>query len=451
MPQQPTAAPVPQPSAAAVNSHHQSSVTNNTKPPTVPTQPPVQQQQQQQQPPNVVPNVSAGRKTSTGSAPGAVGSVVSQPQEKPQPLAAAVQPSAPVVMSQHNHPQPPGARPVSLANVAPVAKKPPTSGTAMQLPPPLDTTGAYTDPLERSLASLEQDIIKSESMTCPLSSIPAIPNIPNINPSAHHMAPLMPPNSMMHPMHAGVMDGNEMPPVIPPISSSQNMLHSNNNGFGAMKQELDMPMNNNGLSMGMPMNMAMGSIFDPLPSVTQPQQMPPTMSQALPPVKKEEKPMIHPKPLEELSNPSPIISGMNNSNDKKMTPPEQKNLVAANFASAFKPKQEQNIKNASSWSSLAQANSPQNSSTSGVSNRQMADSFQQFKKQAKEKADRQKALLEQQEMRRQQKEQAEKERLRAENERRREKEEEEALEKARWDKITKLQSLLSTDYHIDVY
>lgn len=226
-------------------------------------------------------------------------------------------------------------------------------------------------------------------------------------------------NTLLHPAMT-VIDMNEiLPPVKPPI------LHSSNNGFGNIKQELDMPMNNNGLAMGMPMNMAMPSIFDPLPS-SQPQQVPLNSLSSLP-VKKEEKPLIHPKPIEELSNPIPTVPGNLNNSDKKMTPPEHK---TSNFASAFKPKQEQNIKNASSWSSLAQANSPQNSST-GVSNRQMADSFQQFKKQAKEKADRQKALLEQQEMRRQQKEQAEKERLRAENERRREKEEEEALEKAR--------------------
>lgn len=294
---------------------------------------------------------------------------------------------------------------------------------------PISIDNAFTDPLEHSLASLEQDIIKSEGMTSPLShisSIPAIPNIPNINPT-HHLpilgAPLIPTNSMIHQSIHGTMDTSDLAAVIP-ITAATNMLHSNNNGFGNIKPEIDIPMNNNGLSMGLPMNMAMPSIFDPLPT-SQPQ----ISINSIPnlPIKKEEKPLIHPKPIEELSNP-PLIPGNLNNSDKKMTPPEQK---SSNFASAFKPKQEQNIKNASSWSSLAQANSPQNSST-GVSNRQMADSFQQFKKQAKEKADRQKALMEQQEMRRQQKEQAEKERLRAENERRREKEEEEALEKARY-------------------
>ncbi|KAL4090494.1 hypothetical protein QTP88_025321 [Uroleucon formosanum] len=85
------------------------------------------------------------------------------------------------------------------------------------------------------------------------------------------------------------------------------------------------------------------------------------------------------------------------------------------------------------WSSLAQqAATDVNNQVPGASIKpSTADSFQQFKKQAKENAKKQRALIEQQEMRRHQKEQAEKERIRIENEKRREKEEEEALEKAR--------------------
>ncbi|XP_050434145.1 bromodomain-containing protein 3-like isoform X2 [Adelges cooleyi] len=91
------------------------------------------------------------------------------------------------------------------------------------------------------------------------------------------------------------------------------------------------------------------------------------------------------------------------------------------------------LNSTSVWSSLAQqvtteANIPAAAATIKPST---ADSFQQFKKQAKENAKKQRALIEQQEMRRHQKEQAEKERIRIENEKRREKEEEEALEKAR--------------------
>lgn len=87
------------------------------------------------------------------------------------------------------------------------------------------------------------------------------------------------------------------------------------------------------------------------------------------------------------------------------------------------------VRNASSWSSLAgSSGGPPGSSKSS----NIGDSFQMFKRQAKEKEARQKALIEQQEMRRQQKEQAERERMRAEADRRREREEEEALENARF-------------------
>ena len=89
------------------------------------------------------------------------------------------------------------------------------------------------------------------------------------------------------------------------------------------------------------------------------------------------------------------------------------------------------IRNASSWSSLA--GSSQMGGPGGSSKASNAgDSFQMFKRQAKEKEARQKLLMEQQELRRQQKEQAERERVRAEADRRREREEEEALEKARY-------------------
>ncbi|XP_053987786.1 homeotic protein female sterile-like isoform X7 [Hylaeus volcanicus] len=233
-----------------------------------------------------------------------------------------------------------------------------------------------------------------------------------------------------------------------PLTSIQNshnvtMSQQHSNGFSNIKRENSPPnmFNNNGIpGLNMGINMGgMGSIFDPLP-ITMPLQI----SQL--PVKKEEKPLpicqtqMDQKPIDagalfaEMSTLGMPPMGNHSSSqlmcEKKMTPPDSKN-PAANFASAFKTKTvEQNVKNASSWSSLAQASSPQ--SAAGSSMKSAArDSFQAFKKQAKEKQDRQRALLEQQEMRRQQKEQAERERLRQENERRREREEEDALDKVR--------------------
>ncbi|XP_029668063.1 homeotic protein female sterile-like isoform X4 [Formica exsecta] len=234
---------------------------------------------------------------------------------------------------------------------------------------------------------------------------------------------------------------------LPNIQNSHNvtMSQQHSNGFPNTKRGNSPPnmLNNNGIpGLNMGMNMGgMSSIFDPLPIVSMPMQI----SQIS--IKKDEKPLpisqpqLTQKPMDagaffaEMNTLGMPPMGNHASSqlmpEKKMTPPDSKN-PAANFASAFKNKTvEQNVKNASSWSSLAQASSPQ--SAAGSSMKSAArDSFQAFKKQAKEKQDRQRALMEQQEMRRQQqKEQAERERMRQESERRREREEEDALDKVR--------------------
>ncbi|XP_041370721.1 bromodomain-containing protein 3-like isoform X2 [Gigantopelta aegis] len=86
------------------------------------------------------------------------------------------------------------------------------------------------------------------------------------------------------------------------------------------------------------------------------------------------------------------------------------------------------LKNTASWSSLA--NAAQNMGPGSNKKASAKQSFEQFKKQAKEKEERERTLREQESLRRQQKEKAERERLRLERERQREKEEEEALELA---------------------
>jgi hypothetical protein len=109
----------------------------------------------------------------------------------------------------------------------------------------------------------------------------------------------------------------------------------------------------------------------------------------------------------------------------------------------MKSKQEQQrlqqVKNASAWKSMTQGSSqgpaiaaalpapPQPTRKPG----QAIDAFQQFQKKAKEKADRQRQLIELQENRRRETERQERERQRLEAERRQQREEEEALEKAR--------------------
>ncbi|XP_011329993.1 bromodomain-containing protein 2 isoform X3 [Ooceraea biroi] len=229
-----------------------------------------------------------------------------------------------------------------------------------------------------------------------------------------------------------------------PLTNIQNshnvtMSQQHSNGFPNAKRSNSPPnmLNNNGIpGLNMGMNMGgMSSIFDPLPIVSMPMQI----SQL--PIKKEEKPLqisqpqLAQKPMDEMNTLAMPPMGNHASSqlvpEKKMTPPDAK-TPAANFASAFKNKTvEQNVKNASSWCSLAQASSPQSAAAGSSMKSAARDSFQAFKKQAKEKQDRQRALMEQQEMRRQQKEQAERERLRQENERRREREEEDALDKVR--------------------
>ena len=88
--------------------------------------------------------------------------------------------------------------------------------------------------------------------------------------------------------------------------------------------------------------------------------------------------MLTPKPIEELL----------------MNPSDKKGLGAPPaFGPAFN-KYEQNLKNASSWSQLAAAGSPQNPSATSVSatskSKVPSDTFQEYRTKAKEQAQRQK-------------------------------------------------------------
>jgi bromodomain-containing protein 4 len=115
---------------------------------------------------------------------------------------------------------------------------------------------------------------------------------------------------------------------------------------------------------------------------------------------KQEKIMLTPKPIEEL---------LMNPNDKS-----KGSLAPPAFTQAFTTKYEPNLKNASSWSQLAAAGSPQNTSaTTTVAAPSKAkvssDTFQEYRTKAKEQAQRQKQeqekmkkQKEQQELKRQQ-------------------------------------------------
>lgn len=280
--------------------------------------------------------------------------------------------------------------------VEPPIYSPDKSKTDIILP-----VSTYTDPLEQSLANLEH--------TGPIDAITQIPSNFN-NPIVSHTnsITILQPCSIDVDLKTPIVSSNtgqvnsliHVQSVEP--QNNLSMLHAQNNGFG-IKHELEMGSNNNGLAQtGLSVGMSISSMFD---------QIPPPVGNKIKndtQIKLEENVGLH--------------------NEKK--PAEQK-LICQSFGSFKNNKQENNVKNASSWSSLAKGKSPQNSSSTGSSKQQVMDSFKAFQNKAKEKADREKQRLENLEIKRQQREQAERERLRAENERRREREEEDALEKAR--------------------
>lgn len=259
----------------------------------------------------------------------------------------------------------------------------------------------YEDPVEQSLASLEQQPMHKNE----------------IDGMQNHMDLMNDMSSIISKQEGGPTMQSHQSLMLPHLGydSMQQHNHGGNNGFG-----IDSPLTMNGMNMGamvgvgnhlpmlgmppmglnsLPQPNPPTSIFDPLPqgvhrsnssSVT---SMSITQSSAVT-IRKEEKFMLTPKPIEELMNPS---------HDKKTSPIDGKS--GAGFVHAIN-KLDHNLKNASSWSSLAAAGSPQNP-LSSKSKPPAMDSFQQFRNKAKEKADRQK-MLEQQELRRTQKEAAEK-------------------------------------------
>lgn len=115
---------------------------------------------------------------------------------------------------------------------------------------------------------------------------------------------------------------------------------------------------------------------------------------------KQEKIMLTPKPIEEL---------LMNPHDKS-----KGGLAQPPFNQAFNTKYEQNLKNASSWSQLAAAGSPQNTNAAASvappsKAKVPSDTFQEYRTKAKEQAQRQKQeqekmkkQKEQQELKRQQ-------------------------------------------------
>lgn len=316
------------------------------------------------------------------------------------------------------------ATPTIIPPVQKPAMEIPTSSPEKHKPNVISPISTYADPLEQSLANLEHDIKQedpieaiaaSNVMQMPtnlnntINPIISHPNSSiNVTPSLSHS--ILQPSQMSVDLKAPIINSNVMQPnpllhgqVIEPQNIQPNSLHIQNNGYG-LKNEFDMGNNNNGFPQaGLPIEMSISSMFDQIP----------------PPINN---PIVKSEPQIKLEESMALM------NDKK--PLEQK-MLSQSFNSFKTNKQEPNVKNATSWSSLAKGKSPQNNTPGGSSKQQVMDSFKAFQNKAKEKADREKQRLENLELKRQQREQAERERLRAENERRREREEEDALEKAR--------------------
>ncbi|CAG5018839.1 unnamed protein product [Parnassius apollo] len=281
----------------------------------------------------------------------------------------------------------------------------------------------YIDPIERSLASLERSL--NADVPIDVSVSVAEPRIDDFSMSK---APIMT-DATHHNLMAQLGGLSEMTHVADQIKSE--MYVPPHNGYVDKNPQNEREMlrpevnpNLPGISSAPPVS----SIFDPTYSTSHSVtaqshlSMPAAPNLITPAVKKEEvKPLLTPKPIEDLMGVPNI--GTNNISERTKYEMDKKieDTKNSNFVQPFKLKQEQNLKNASSWSSLAQAGSPQSIPNVGtntqIKQKPVMDScFQAFKKQAREKIDRQRALIEQQELRK--KEQAERERQRQETERR---------------------------------
>lgn len=348
------------------------------------------------------------------------------PVPKPPPVAAPPPEPTPPPSPQPEakEPSPPTAAQLPIPVPAPVTAQPTKNGNALpdssiapvmreldeQKPlikaeprnglDKLDTSH-YIDPIERSLASLERSLKADAPMDDNMgeSESPmrleeefSLPK-PQIMPDAAHQ-------TLMAQL-GGLAEITRLPDQI-----KTEMYMAPHNGYGEqnMKHEreilrADLLPNIPGLTNVQPVS----SIFDPVPSAPlsviaqSHHNMPSAPCMITQTNKKEEnKPLLIPKPIEDLMGVSMQQNNMSErakyemserakyemserakyEMEKKLSE-ETKN---SNFAAAFKLKQEQNLKNASSWSSLAQAGSPQSIPnvvpSAQVKQKPVMDSFQ---------------------------------------------------------------------------
>lgn len=311
-----------------------------------------------------------------------------QPEVKepsPPPAAPPPAPVLPVMAQTMNN-----GNSLPDSSIAPnmheIAEKPPIKAEPCNGLDKLDTSH-YIDPIERSLASLERslkaeipmdDNVDASESSMRLEEEFSLPKPPMMPDVAHQtlMAQL-----------GGLAEITRMPDQM-----KNEMYVPPHNGYGEQhikhERELlrpDMIPNIPGLTNIQPVS----SIFDPVPSIPHSviaqshhniSNIPCTITPAI--KKEENKPLLTPKPIEDLMG----VSNMHQNNMSERAKYEMEKKYSeetknSNFAAAFKLKQEQNLKNASSWSSLAQAGSPQSipnvvPSAAQVKPKPVMDSFQ---------------------------------------------------------------------------
>lgn len=247
-------------------------------------------------------------------------------------------------------------------------------------------TSHYIDPIERSLASLERSLQADVPMDVSVGASEASMRLddfplpkPSMMPDAAHQNLMAQLGGLTDMTHVTEQIKNEL--YVPP-----------HNGFvdknPAHEREMlrpDVTSNIPGLTSAPPV----ASIFDPVYSAPHSHavtaqshlNIPSAPNMMQPVIKKEEiKPLLTPKPIEDLMGVPNMVT--NNLPDRVKYEIDKKvdDNKNSHFAQAFKLKQEQNLKNASSWSSLAQAGSPQSIPNMGTNNQMkqkpVMDSFQ---------------------------------------------------------------------------
>lgn len=242
----------------------------------------------------------------------------------------------------------------------------------------------YIDPIERSLASLERSLKADVPMDV---SVGVSESSMRLEEEFSLPKPQMMPDAAHQNLMAQLGGLTEVARV-PDQIKTEMYLPSHNGFVDKMPHEREMLRPDiNPLIPSMTGVPSVTSIFDPIPSAPHSviaqshHNIPNTPCLITPAAKKEDvKPLLTPKPIEDLMGVPNMVS--NNMSDRAKYEMEKKmeDSKNTNFAQAFKLKQEQNLKNASSWSSLAQAGSPQSIPNMGtnhqIKQKPVMDSFQ---------------------------------------------------------------------------